>query len=140
MRVVACTQLFPLVARGSFAELQSMDQLKACQRAGLSFVGFQEPQYVFPPTFKVKRGTTAYEHTVRLFLQGGVTCPWLPDPVCDCGMYGRCRVCVTLCSLLGRQMEREPSYCDRVLWKSLPAFRSDVVCHGAAGHPGIITR
>jgi hypothetical protein len=40
---------------------------------------------------------------------------------------------------LGRQEEREPSYCDRVLWKSLPTLISHVECQGVAGHPSIPT-
>lgn len=96
---LACTSIVPLVAAGAHDQLISLDQLKACQKAGLAFVGFTEGTYKFSPTFKVKRGTTHYEHST----------------------------------------EREPSYCDRVLWKSLPGLRDDVIWHSNSGHPGVIT-
>lgn len=69
-----------MVADGRFDELLEADQLRLSIVHGDAFVGFDEGEMHFPPTFKVERKAGE-------------------------GYY---------------KSQRTPSYCDRVLWKSMP--------------------
>lgn len=72
--------------RNELSYLRHRDQLLNEQRRGAALTQFQEPELIsFPPTFKVKRGTTnAYDQ------------------------------------------KRTPSWCDRILWASLPDCASNI--------------
>lgn len=85
-----------LVRDGKFRELMSYDQLRCHRTAGKAFVGFQEGQPSFAPTFKVER---------------------------KLGLH--------------HVQERAPSYCDRILWKSLPPHKGNVAQHLFTSAPGV---
>ena len=87
-----------LMAQGELKPLMAADQLRASRATGEAFVGFEEGEYDFLPTFKVKR-VPGYEH----------------------------------------KDQRIPSYCDRVLWKSMLPQQKRVVQKLLTSVPAVST-
>ena len=55
------------------------------------------------------------------------------------GVCGTFTAGMPVMSLLAQE-EREPSYCDRILWKSLPSLSANVECRAASAHEAVFTR
>eukprot|EP00299_Pterocystis_sp_00344_P019152 c9528_g1_i1.p1 GENE.c9528_g1_i1~~c9528_g1_i1.p1 ORF type:complete len:561 (+),score=103.89 c9528_g1_i1:26-1684(+) len=104
-------KIMEIINRKNFAELKQFDQLSQEIARGAIFHNFQEMKLDFAPTFKVLRG--------RQLAEVDKVKPDTSDH-----LYS---------------MQRIPSYCDRVLWHSLPAVKSAVTPISVTSVPAIDT-
>lgn len=71
---ISTEEVFELIEKGDLATLRERDQLNIERKRGNAFVGFNEGELNFPPTYKYQPGTDDYERRAEKKLRAPAWC------------------------------------------------------------------